>query len=244
GLASFFSEIINYLPYTITAVLLPRMIYQLGQVQDPKKLEHFYTKPLFLLSGIVPILLGIIFINIDLIILYATPKYTPAITVLRILILGLFFTVVWTMPKNILIAFNKQKVLMYWIPLFLLLGAFVDFYAIRLGYGIIGVASGSALVLFCVSFFTNFYALSVLEKTSKEKLMTIFRIYGPFLYVISGLSVTFQVSVTGDHLLLTNALRTFIFIIYCVPLFIYINKYSGILKKVYTAFSKPKSIEP
>ena len=241
SLASFFSEIINYLPYAITTVLLPRMVFQLGQNRNPGQLEHYYTKPLFLLAGIVPILLGLIFINIDLVILYAMPKYESAITVLRILIMGLFFAVVSTMPKNILIAFNKQKILMRWVPFFLLIGALIDVYAIHMEFGIVGVAIGSAIVLFGVSFLTNFYALSILKKTPREKLVTVIKIYGPFLYILSVLLLTFQVSVTNGHLALTNVLRSLVFCILCVPLIVYVNKHSEILKKVCTAFARPES---
>jgi O-antigen/teichoic acid export membrane protein len=237
GLASFFSEIINYLPQAITTVLLPRMIYQLGQKKGPKELEHFYTKPLFLLAGIVPILLGFIVINIDLFILYLVPKYTPSVEVLRILILGLFFAVVWTIPKYILIAFNKQNALMLWIPVFLLFGTIVDILVIQMGFGILGVATGSAFVLFCVSLFTNIYALQILEKKTREKLQTAGKIYGPFFYILCGLLPTF--SITMEHPLFTDAVRSLVFLIYCLPLLIYVNKHSQILQKVFVAFGKP-----
>lgn len=238
SLASFFSEIINYLPYAITTVLFPRMVYRLGQNKSASELEHFYTKPLFLLSGIIPILLGLIFINIDLLITYAMPKYEPAIDVLRILVLALFFAVVWTMPKNIIVAFNKQKILMKLIPVFLLVGALIDVYMIKLGYGITGVAFGSALVLFAISLITNLFALSILEKTAGEKLVVLIKTYLPFVYVLLGLAIVFQVSTSNEQSIVTAVLRSSLFCLFCVPLIIYINKQSGIIEKVFTAFGR------
>ena len=96
GLAAFIGGAINYIPGALSVVIFPRAMYTIGKTNDRREIEKYYFKPVSVLTKLIPILLGLIYINIDLPIIYLLPDYVPSIDILKVFILGLFFFSAWT----------------------------------------------------------------------------------------------------------------------------------------------------
>ena len=68
GLAAFVSTMVGYISHSISTVIFPRMMYMYGKKQELKQIEKYFKKPLQIISGLIPIILGIIYINIGAVI--------------------------------------------------------------------------------------------------------------------------------------------------------------------------------
>jgi O-antigen/teichoic acid export membrane protein len=217
SMAVFFSETINYIPLVLATVLFPRLMYQKGKGVDLTEMGYLYDKPLVLLASLIPVLLGLLILNIGVAIRYLLPEYLPAVPILKILIAGLFFNVIWSVPKNLLEIFDKQSIFLSAIPLFLLLGTALNFAMIQLGFGIVGVAYASVLFYFMVSLTANLYALHVMQKSYRQVMYALAEIHLPFVYGVTGL-LLLQRYLTIDSELWESLLRSLIYLVYCLPL--------------------------
>lgn len=239
GLASFLLNIINYIPLTLSTVLFPRMMYKFGKTNNRNEIEEYFHRPMELVSGIMPLILGLLFINIDLAITFFLPEYIPSINTIRILIIGLYFYSILSIPINILIAFNKQKQFMYISIIILIIQVVLQFLAIKLGYNIIGVAIVTGFIFFLSSFLAIIYTLFLFRKSAVKIMKTLGEISLPFFYQIVILAVLYLVNIPLNNLILKNLVLSVLFIILMMPLLVYVNSRSNILKKIIPVF-KPK----
>lgn len=237
SMASFLSETINYIPLALATVLFPRLMYQKGKGADLKKMAYLYDKPMLLLAGVIPVLLGLMVINIGLLIRYVLPEYQPAIPVLHILIIGLFFSVVWSVPRGLMVVFDKQAVFITAIPLFLLIGAGLNVAALKLGYGIRGVALASVMFYFMVSLTANVYALKILQKGRAASARALLEIHLPFSYTLVVLWLVRHFIVL-DSEFLTCAVQSAVFALLCLPPLLRVNRKLNLLQQLHVALFK------
>ncbi len=239
GLAAFISSMVSYISYTISTVIFPRMMYVYGKTGETKYIEKYFTKPMFILSGIIPIILGIIYINIKAIINLLLPKYMPGITVMHILIAALFFSTIWGLPTNLIIALNKQKKFMYITALLLCLDIILDLILISMGFGMSAIAIVTTFIFFLASALANGYAFFNLKRNFRQITNNLFMIYWPFIYsfAVMFLIIAFSFS---NLVIFDNIVKSLLFLLFNIPLLIYIEKKSNILSKVFSSFQKFK----
>ncbi|MBC8185516.1 oligosaccharide flippase family protein [candidate division KSB1 bacterium] len=231
GLAAFISILVQNIPNSISNVLFPRMMQKYGRTNRKEDIENYFLQPITIIANSMPIILGMVFIFSDAVILMILPKYAPALTIIKILILSLFFTSILRVPTDILILFNKQKRVMYIQIAFLILGGLFDYIAIREGFGIEGVALATAFIFFVFSVVLIVYALSSFGKTVSSIIMQLICIYAPFFYatlilIIAKLTVRDVESVFQQSLLMSM-----LFLLFVIPLINNLNRY-GIFKKI------------
>ena len=237
GLAAFVSSMVSYISYSISTVIFPRMMYVYGKTGERKHIEKYFTKPIFILSGIIPVILGIIYINIKAIINFLLPKYMPGITVMHILIAALFFSTIWGLPTNLLIALNKQKKFMYITALLLCIDIILDLILIKMGHGITAIAIVTTFIFFLASALANGYALFTLKKNIPEIMLNLVKIYWPFVYSFAGMFFIIAFSFS-NQIILDNLFKSLLFLVFNIPLIFYIEKKSKILSKVFSSFKK------
>jgi O-antigen/teichoic acid export membrane protein len=238
SMAAFLSETINYIPLALSTVLFPRLMYQKGKGTDLTTMGYLYDKPMLFLAGLIPVLLGLIALNIAVVIEALLPAYVPAVPVLQILLAGLFFTVIWSVPRGLLVVFDRQRIFIVAIPLLLLLGALLNVIAILLGYGIVGVACASVLFYCAVSTLANLYVLGILGKSSAEKWRTMLQIHLPFVYALLGVALLLRY-LHLDNPWLESLLGSLIYLVYCLPLVVYVDRKVMLLASLRAALVKP-----
>jgi O-antigen/teichoic acid export membrane protein len=234
GLAAFLSNAVRYVSYSASSALLPRAMYAYGKTKNIKDLELYYTKPITVMAGFIPVILGLLFINIGAIVNLLLPQYMPSITVLQIFIIGLFFTTIWGPPINILVALKKQKKLMYINALLLLCGIIMEFTVIQMGFGISGVAVVVTCMFMVASVIANSLALSLLKNNSGAIWNSLGMIYLPFLYSLGGLLLISLLPESRESII-DEAVKSLIYLLYCIPLLLYTEKKSGIIGKIFSA---------
>ncbi|HSR16483.1 MAG TPA: oligosaccharide flippase family protein, partial [Ignavibacteriaceae bacterium] len=75
ALAAFISSVVRHISYSTSSVLLPRAMYAYGKTRNIKDLETYYTMPMAIFAGFVPVILGLIYINIGAVVNLFLPKY-------------------------------------------------------------------------------------------------------------------------------------------------------------------------
>lgn len=233
GLAAFVSSMVTYISYSISTVVFPRMMYVYGKTHEMKHIEKYFKKPIVVLSGLIPIILGIIYINIEAVINFFLPQFMPGVTVLHILIVALFFSTIWGLPTNLLIALNKQIKFMYMTAILLFLSIVLDVAVIRSGFGMNGVAIVTTLNFFLSSVIANGYALFSLKNRRLQILRNLSMIYWPFIYSFTGMFFIISISFSKSNYL-DNLMKSIIYLVFCIPLIIYIEKKIGIFGKLFS----------
>jgi len=234
ALAAFISSVVRHISYSTSSVLLPRVMYTYGKTRNIKDLEMYYTLPMTIFAGFVPVILGFIYINVGAVVNLFLPKYLPSIPALQILIVGLFFTTIWGPPTNMLIALNKQKMFMYITAAVLAGGAFLEVVAIQTGFGMTGAAIAASSMFFFASVTANILALLLLKDNARQIWSSLGRIYLPFIYSFAGLMAITLIHPPGQ-LIVSSAVISIIYFLYCIPIFLYTERKSGIAGKVFTA---------
>jgi len=234
GLAAFISSMVSYISYSISTVLLPRMMYKYGKTGEAKDIEMYFIKPMIILTGFIPIILGIIYINIDIVVKLFLPQYLPSITVLHILIISLFFSTIWGIPTNLLIALNKQKMFMVITAVVLLFIIILDIVIIKMGFGMNGIAVATTLMFLIASVIANSLALSFLKDKVNQIWHQLGMFYLPFVYVFGGLMIIVAIPIS-QYAVVDSIIKSIAFIAFSIPLILYTEKKSNIISKTFAA---------
>jgi O-antigen/teichoic acid export membrane protein len=231
GLASFIGEVMKHIPGALSVVIFPRAMYVMGKTNDRREIEKYYFKPVSVLTKVIPILLGLIYINIDLPIIYLLPQYEPSIDILKVFTLGLFFFSVWGIPRDLLVTFNKQKQLLACVLVLLVLVVLADFIVVYLGFGVLGVAIASIVALAGITVLANMYLLWCLNRSLNDMILFLLNIYSPFFYLLTGLLVLSRIMV-HENLFVQSIAQTLIFSVSMLPLLYLAEKSTGFIKQL------------
>lgn len=165
------------------SVMYPRFAEKYGETGDPSSLRRHISVPMANLAAAIPVLIGGIYIALPLLARVFLPDYTEGVLAARILIFGLFFCSISGMAGNMLITINKQVLYLG----ILLGGALLNFGfsygALRLGYGIEGVAVGTSLAHFLYFLTSSVIAMRYTKATYKECGKVLLKVLGPVFYV-------------------------------------------------------------
>jgi len=237
ALAAFISSVVRYISFSTSSVLLPRVMYTYGKTRNIKDLETYYIMPVTIFAGFVPVILGLIYLNVGAVINLFLPKYLPSVAAMQVLITGLYFTTIWGPPTNMLIALNKQKGFMYITGAVLLCGIISEVVVIKSGFGMIGAAAAASSMFMLASFTANFSALLLLKKNSRQILISLGSIYLPFIYSLAGLLAVSLIRISVEPIV-DSAVKSLFYFLFCIPIFLYTEKKSGIAGRILAAAKK------
>jgi len=181
---SYIANTIMLVPSAVSIVLYPRVMESFGKTGTHSSLERYLTQPTLIMSYLACPLLGILFLALHLPIKWLLPKYVLAIIPGQILILAIFFMVIARMPATVLIALNRQNLLLALTGISVLVGAVADYIFVRIGGGIIGVAAGTSLSLIIYSSLTMASSLHVLKMSIKRSVSFLVLVVLPYLVVL------------------------------------------------------------
>jgi len=165
------------------SVMYPRFAEKYGETGDPSSLRRYITVPMENLAAAISVLIGSIYIALPLLARVFLPDYIDGVMAARILLFGLFFYSIPGMAGNMLLTVNKQV-----LHLGILLGSALlnfgfSYGALRLGYGIAGVAAGTSLAYFVFFLTSSVMAIRYTKATYKETGSVLLRVLGPVFYV-------------------------------------------------------------
>jgi len=232
--------VVSLIPAMASQVLYPRITYQFGSSdKNIEALRAFVLTPPVILSALLPVLIGSLYLSLPLVIIVLLPAYEPGIAAARIVVVGTFFLGILGLTDYFLVTIGKLKQYALFGCIALLLNISLCYSFLRLGYGIEGIAIGGTLITyFFYSCIVIGYALSHYTKRRGDWVSFFAKLWLPFIYMIVLLwmvemAVNYVMpSASNIELLFSTIAKLLFYILCCFPL-IYL-----VFRKLNPDFSK------
>lgn len=172
------------IPQVVGQVLYPKINEAVGRGADKASLSALVVTPVQSISLVLPGLLGTLVLILPTVYHLAFPKYILGLLSAQILIIGSFFLCLVRNGVNYLIATDRQNKLLGYVLLSLAVKVLSNLLFIKLGYGIEGVAIGSAIsgvLLTTLIWVSVFKALGYRKSEGWKRLSDL---YLPFLLLL------------------------------------------------------------
>jgi len=224
--------IIFFVPHSISYIMFPRFLEIYGKREDKLYLKNYLFQPTLIISYLLPIAMGLVFITAPVAIYYILPKYIQGITSAKILICAIFFMSIIVVANNFLITLNKERKILLIQAISIMLAITLNYFFIIKGYGINGVAIATAISYFFYSTCIIFYSFKHYFHKITKIIKFFVRTYIPYLYIILFLALSNLVPITGNLLrdILLTTIKLAIFAVFSIPLIWIANKKTGIVK--------------
>lgn len=225
GVALMVASVVSLIPSMASQVLYPRIAHRYGESGNSiPALRNFVLMPSVLLSLLLPLLIGPLYLILPITISNLLPAYVPGIQAARLVLLGIFFFSVIGLMDYFLVTTGRLREYVLFGVLALGINVSLDVLFIKAGTGIEGVALGGTLITYlCYSTMLIGYALSHYARTTYERVKFFIKLYAPFAYMLLLLALIEWLIQFPNRSGLTNAIfsvtaRITLFILGCVPL--------------------------
>lgn len=227
---------VHNFPKLLGIVIFPTMQEEYGKSNSRERILDYVKQPSLILAFILPATLAAAYFAMPILVKYVLPKYILGIDSMKILLLGCFFISLVPLSQNFLISVNKQLMLVPITSIAVAAGIGLNYFFIKAGYGIAGVALGTSLAYFLYFAVMFFYVLSHCEK-SRKTLSYFMKICLPLVYAVVILLVLKQF-VNSGSIVVDTLIQAPVFFIAYLPMIIYINKKTGILSNLFKKAAK------
>ena len=230
--AAIVAGIVSFIPQGIGSIIFPHLLEKYGEKEDKAHIKNYLFQPTLIISYLLPIVVGLVFITAPVAIYYILPKYLPGIMPFKILICAIFFMSVTSASNNFLITLNKEKKMLSLQAISVIIAIILNYFFIINGYGINGVAIATAISYFFYSTCILIYSFRHYIPRITQLIKFFAKIYLPFLYIILILALSNFIPITGNLLrdILLTFLKLIVFMVFSLPLIWLVNKKTGIVK--------------
>lgn len=222
---------------SISVVLFPHFQEKYGERDDVGDLENYLYKSSLGLSLIMPMIIGLAWILVPFAIILLLPQYALGIQAMQYLSLSLFSIALIEPYHHFLITIKKHLQLFPLLGLACLTAVCLDYFAIRLNFGIVGVScvtSLTLLVYFSLLYFVSSrYLISGLAAVKKY-----FVFLSPTIYLFAVLFVINYLVESDPSSITRTGTQLALFVGFCVPLFVILNHQFSILALIRERFVK------
>ncbi|NQV76100.1 MAG: oligosaccharide flippase family protein [Bacteroidetes bacterium] len=226
GLGIMLVSVVSIVPAMAIQVLVTQINFLYGNTgKNVESLRSYVLNPSAVLSLILPLVIGPIFMLLPFVVHSFLPEYAPGITAAKIVILGTFFYGILGMTDTFLVTLGKLRQYTFIGFSVLFFNIILDYVFIKMGFGIEGIAfGGTLLTYFLYSTIVIGYALSHYTRVPKAWVIFFGRLWSPFLYMVINLWI---ISYTVDYFssseshidsLLTVCIKLILYLIFCFPL--------------------------
>jgi O-antigen/teichoic acid export membrane protein len=231
GLALMVTNVVCLIPGMASQVLYPRITYHFGNAdKNVAALRPYVLNPPVILSLLLPLVIGPVYLILPFVISVFLPAYTPGITAARLIVIGVFFYSVIGLSDYFLVTIGKLKQYILFGCIALVFNIVLDYLFIRIGYGIKGIAiAGTLLTYFFYSCIVIGYALSHYTRQLLDWVRYFFQLWIPFVFMIALLWFVEVImanlipSISRIELLFTSLSQVLFFLIGYLPL-LYIRR--------------------
>ena len=224
----------NTFPKLFGIVLFPSMQEELGKTESVTGILHYVKKPVFMMAHVFPFALAAAYFIIPILVGYVLPRYTAGLVSMRILLIGCFFISLAGFAQNLVIARNRQVLLIPFILLALIAGVGMNYILVKRGFGIEGIAMGTSIA-YLIYFLCIFLYVLIHAKDHKNILKFFAQTCLPLVYA-SLLILCLEFFICFDFLILKNSVQMGIFAICYFPVLVYVQKKTDILAHIKKMF--------
>jgi O-antigen/teichoic acid export membrane protein len=188
GLGVSIVSVLVLIPLSIGRVLYPKINEEIGK-SEKRNMDKFVIMPAKLISLVVAMSLGVLVIITPWLIATFFKKYLPAVSCTILLLVSGYFSSMNRNGINYLIAANRQKAMLYYVSVALLINLALCLLFVKLKYGVTGIALGtdiSTLVFSCLIWQNVFKNMNYQLKKQIEEFI---KLYLPFFITSILLSI-------------------------------------------------------
>jgi O-antigen/teichoic acid export membrane protein len=199
GLALLLVSVISLIPAMASQVLYPRINFHFGNSgKNIEALRSYVLLPPMVLSCLLPLLIGPLYLILPFVVNTFLPAYIPGIYAARIVAVGIFFYGILGLTDYFLVTTGKLKQYALFGCIALLFNIVLNFSFIRMGYGIEGIAfSGTLFTYFLYSCIIIGYALSHYTRQYGDWIRYFSQLWAPFIYMVA---LLWSVGMLGDYI--------------------------------------------
>ena len=185
GLALLMTSVVSLIPSMSGQVLYPRMTFRYGEAgQNPEALRPFVLRPPIMIGLFLPLLIGPLYLILPTVVAEFLPAYTPGIVAARIVLLGIFFFGIIGTTDYFLVTIGKLRPYITIAFVALMVNVILDLIALKLGYGIEGVAITGTVISYAIyALLLIGYALRYFMSGVAAPMGYLFKVVGPFAYM-------------------------------------------------------------
>lgn len=236
GVALSMQQFIYLIPSVLASTLVPYLFEDFGRTNSALKSSHMFEKPTFIISLACAFAVVGTFLFIHLPIKYYLTQYLPGLTVLYILLMGIFSLGLIMVAGNFIVISGKEKSILRWQVVVMGLSIITNFAAIKLGYGI---AVATFVTYFIYSGGILFVAYRLYLPNKFQVFKEIGKLYIPFLYLCFFLTLIMlfvpNPAQTFVDDLKISCLRAGILLATSIPLIFVYDRKLGVLATVKSA---------
>ncbi|MBI4982291.1 MAG: polysaccharide biosynthesis C-terminal domain-containing protein [Candidatus Omnitrophica bacterium] len=140
-------------------VTSPHFMEDFGRHGNSDKIIRYIIDGTFTISCLMSIVLGLIYLFSGLLVTLVLPSFLPGLVSLKIFLFTSYFASLVSFPTNYIVTQNKQKLLVLFAAIALILNTGLNFIFIKLGFGINGVATSTAISSFVYLLIVLVYAI-------------------------------------------------------------------------------------
>ncbi len=212
-------------------VSIPKILGEYGRRENMDDIKKFVIVPTKTIAYLMAPFLALIFFAAPLVVKKFLPQFIPGILSLQILLVSVFFNSCFSQTTQFIIAINKKGKLVIFSVLGILLNIILNYIFIKTGYGIYGVAWGTSLTSFFIFLTIQYYAMAQFEEFKKIVSFFIILLI-PFVYILCSV-LLIESLICMQNLYVETLFKIMILSIIAIPLFIYIDKDTGVLKSIF-----------
>lgn len=168
-------------------VMEPKVYRLYGKTKEISALKEMIWNPIYGMCVFFPLIMGLAYIGIPYLIYLFLPKYLPALTCIRIMVLGSFYFIFIEGTYTFIVAINRQILIVWVIGGGILAGLILIYIFIKQGWGIEGVALGSIGSNVLVGTVFLFFTLNHFFKDLRKKIGALAQVFLPVLLVSASL---------------------------------------------------------
>ncbi len=225
GLMTF--NYINSIPNAFSIVTIPNLQEKYGVRESKEDLKSFLSRSNYLVSGMIALLIGLAWFLIPALVDRILPKFAQGVDSMRILILSTFFIGLGQAYLQFIYVIKKHMVLLPFTALACGVAFLLNWFAIKAGLGIQGVAYATTAAIFL-----NFTAMFVYASLQVYSVVEIFRTYGMILLkfaIMIMLLLALTRCIATPYPMATVATQTFLFVAAYFPFMLASNKQYGLI---------------
>ncbi|MBF0215767.1 MAG: oligosaccharide flippase family protein [Candidatus Omnitrophica bacterium] len=215
------------LSQNFASVLSPYFIEDLGRSKDVSATGRYVIRYTEITSGIMSLILGAGFIFLPVFFKYTMPDFGPGIGAMKMMLVCTFFIVLSGHIKNYLIVNNRVMFLLFTTLGAIAVNAGLNYFAIRNGFGITGVAVSSSIAAMLMFLVISVDIFGLVKGVSFTGYLA--RTFLPFILVFL---VVFAIGsyVKFGNEALELAVKTVLYGLFTLAGLAYIDKNTGIGK--------------
>ena len=208
-------------------VVAPYFFESCGKNGDLERSSAYVVKTTMIVCYFMSALMALVFIWAPIFIFYVLPKFIPGILAMKIFLLTTVFSSISYYSVDYLVMLKKQIRMVPVIAVLILASLSANYFAIKCGFGISGVAATVALVSFLYFYACFFYAVKVSGNAGSMAGLTV-KILFPVIYT-AGILLLLERFLDLGNVFLSASAYSAVFAILFLPMLFIVNRETGVI---------------